>query len=365
MRGKERMEGVEGPDRLNYRGGNRQGERECVLYADDTTAKVTGEVWPELEVKLTRMLSPMFANMKEDRLKVNEDKTGLIIVGDRKARRRLLKGGGARALELSGKEIKPEAMKKSLGLIISENMNWTDQVNDTTRRCKYKLRSLKKLKGVVHKEQRKKLAEGVILSILHMHLEIISMGRRVDLDALQRVQNAAMMWVGGEGRRAFRVEKAKEQTGWLDIGQVAAKATILQAMKVMYEDKQEGLLEKIATKDKQGKPRMKNVSKEELEKMSLWMRKSWSTRARRWLKMMPATLRERNPWKESTKKAVKTWVKENVGNRGEDHILWGRWQTAEAHEEGKEQKRKKPPTSNKQMKKCGEPPRKGMKEEKG
>ena len=79
--GRERMEGVEGPDRLNYRGGKRQGERECVLYADDTTAKVTGEVWPELEVKLTRMLSPMFANMKEDRLKVNEDTTGLIIVG--------------------------------------------------------------------------------------------------------------------------------------------------------------------------------------------------------------------------------------------------------------------------------------------
>ena len=127
--------------------------------------------------------------------------------------------------------IEPETMKKSLGLIISENMNWTDQVNDTIRKCKYKLRSLKKLKGVVHKGQRKKLAEGVILSRLHLHLEIVSMGRRVDLDALQRMQNAAMMWVGGEDRRAFRVEKAKEQTGWLDKGQVAAKATILQAMR--------------------------------------------------------------------------------------------------------------------------------------
>ena len=305
----------------------------------------------------------MFANMKEDRLKVNEDKTGLIIVGDRKARRRLVRGGGTRALELSGKMIEPETMKKSLGLIISENMNWTDQVNDTVRKCKFKLRSLKKLKGVVNKGQRKKLAEGVILSRLHQHLEIVSTGRRLDLDALQRVQNAAMMWVGGEGRRAFRVEKSKEQTGWLDIGQVAAKATILQAMKVMYEDKQEGLLEKIATKDKQGRPRIKNVSKEELEKMTLWMRKSWSTRARRWLKMMPASLRERNPWKESTKKAVKTWVKENVGSRGEDHVLWGRWQIAGAPEEGKEQKRKKKPTSNKQMKKCGEPLRKGKRED--
>ena len=361
--GREREDGVEGPDRLNYRGGKRQGERECVLYADDTTAKVTGEVWPELEVKLTRMLSPMFANMKEDRLKVNEDKTGLIIVGDRKARRRLLRGGGTRTLELSGKIIEPETMKKSLGLIISENMNWTDQVNDTIRKCKFKLRSLRKLKGVVNKCQRKKLAEGVILSRLNQHLEIVSTGRKVDLDALQRVQNATMMWVGGEGRRAFRVETAKEQTGWLDMGQVAAKATILQAMKVMYEDKQEGILEKIAVKDKQGKPRVKNVSKEELEKQSVWMRKSWSTRARRWLKMMPEELRERNPWKESTKKAIKRWVKENVGSRGDDHILWGRWQTVEAPEGGEVQKRKKPPTSNKQMKKLGEPSRKERKEE--
>ena len=95
------------------------------------------------------------------------------------------------------------------------------------------------------------------------------------------------------------------------------------------------------------------------------MRKSWSTRARRWLKMMPAELRERNPWKESTKKAVKMWVRENVGSRGEDNILWGRWQS-EGKQEGQqieEKKRKKPPTSSKQMKKMGEPVRKEKKED--
>ena len=73
---------------------------------------MTGEVWPELEVKLNRMLTLMFANMKEDRLKVNEDKTGLIIVEDRKARRRFVRGGGERALKLSGKVIEPETYCK-------------------------------------------------------------------------------------------------------------------------------------------------------------------------------------------------------------------------------------------------------------
>ena len=38
--------------------------------------------------------------------------------------------------------------KKFLRLVISENMNWTDQVNKTVRKCKFKLsRSLKKLFG--------------------------------------------------------------------------------------------------------------------------------------------------------------------------------------------------------------------------
>ena len=54
-------------------------------------------------------------------------------------------------------------------------------------------------------------------------------------------------------------------------------------------------------------------------------------------------------------------MKENVGSRGEDHILWGRWQPGNAQEEGKDQKRKRPPTSNKQLKKCGEPARKEKK----
>ena len=96
-------------------------------------------------------------------MKVNEDKTGLMILGDRSARRRLIVNGGDMELTLAGKRIKTEERKKSLGLIVSQNMNWTDHVNDTVRKCKFKLRSLKKLGGVVTEDQRKKLIEGVIL----------------------------------------------------------------------------------------------------------------------------------------------------------------------------------------------------------
>ena len=57
-------------------------------------------------------------------------------------------------------------------------------------------------------------------------LHFVSMGRKADMEALQRVQNQAMMWIGGEGRRAFRINTSLEKLGWLDIGQTAAKASI-------------------------------------------------------------------------------------------------------------------------------------------
>ena len=81
-----------GPDRLRYRAGGRGGGGNCILYADDTSATVKGELWPEIEVKLSRMLEPLFSQMKLNRLKVNEDKTGLILIGSMAARRRLLEG---------------------------------------------------------------------------------------------------------------------------------------------------------------------------------------------------------------------------------------------------------------------------------
>ena len=46
--------------------------------------------------------------------------------------------------------------------------------------------------------------------------------------------------------RAFRTESALESLGWLDVVQTAAKATMITALKILYEGKQEDLLERIA-----------------------------------------------------------------------------------------------------------------------
>ena len=128
------------------------------------------------------------------------------------------------------------------------------------------------------------------------------------------------------------------------------------------------LLNKIARVDKKGGIRIKKISEEEFKRMNSWKRKSWSTRSRRWLKMMPHEILEGNPWEKGTKTRVKEWVKDNVRRRGLDSILWGRWEQCEEEEEGEKEtvrktgvespKSRNPPTSRKQLRKLGEPRRK-------
>ena len=122
------------------------------------------------------------------------------------------------------------------------------------------------------------------------------MGRKVDTTTI------AMMWIGGEGRRAFRIERSLDRLGWLDIGQTAAKATILSALKVIHSGTMTDLQNKIAKVDKKGVTRIKGMSEEEFKKMNPWKRKSWSTRSRRWLKEMPQDILEGSPWEKATKR---------------------------------------------------------------
>ena len=108
--------------------------------------------------------------------------------------------------------------------------------------------------------------------------------------------------------------------------------------------------------------KIKSVSKAEFLSMSNWIRKAWSTRARRWLKLMPPEMLKRNPWADSTKKAVKNWVRENVGIKGEDAILWGKWEVEDLeYERLEEGAYPRPYWSEQQMKRRGEPKRKRMK----
>ena len=74
--------------------------------------------------------------------------------------------------------------------------------------------------------------------------------------------------------------------------------------------------------------------------------------------MMPEEVRSRDPWLVSTRRLVREWVKENVAQKGEDPVLWGKWEESDLEEEKLEEACPKPMWTNSQMKRRGEPPKK-------
>ena len=102
--------------------------------------------------------------------------------------------------------------------------------------------------------------------------------------------------------------------------------TAEQRKKLVYmgHGDQEEMVNGLVKTDKKGTQRVKTVGEDELRRMNVWMKKAWSTRARRWLKRLPGELKKMDPRLKITKTIVAEWVKDNVSRGGEDPILWGR-----------------------------------------
>ena len=44
------------------------------------------------------------------------------------------------------------------------------------------------------------------------------------------------------------------------------------------------------------------------------------------LNQLRLSVRERNPWTEGRRKAVKSWAKEKMAAKGNEPFLWGKWE---------------------------------------
>ena len=126
--------------------------------------------------------------MKSLRLKVNEDKTTYLVLATQGRRcREDLRS----EIEICGEKVKSTKTGKCLGLTITDDLTWRDQVNKTVKSCNSKQSGLWKCTALLRQDQRKTKAEGVILSRISYCLEVVSQGRKADLERLQSVQSKA------------------------------------------------------------------------------------------------------------------------------------------------------------------------------
>ena len=289
------------------------------IYADDTQSRTSAKTLQELERRNGIGLTRICEEMKSLRLKVNEDKTTYLVIATQGRRcREDLKS----EIEVSGEKVKSTKTGKCLGLIITDDLTWRDQVDKVVKSCNSKQSGLWKCTALLRQDQRKAKAEGIILSRLGYCLKVISQGRKTDLERLQSVQSKAARWILQTRRQEWSLTGGLRKLGWLSMAQQAAYTSIKLAMQIVKDSKPERLYN-ILTEEKEGARHIRSVNENKFKKLKATTRKSWSNRSLRWLEQMPIMLKSKDIALKSTKTALKSWVKHHVPVRG-DRILWGR-----------------------------------------
>ena len=122
------------------------------IYADDNSAGEEAKTVDELKEKMEEMLVKIFDHMRSGRLLVNSDKTKVMLFATYQKR---AKNNLEFKVEVEDLKIKEVKTARLLGLEITNDFSWDNQVEETLKECSKKLNGLYKVNRDVKQEQKK------------------------------------------------------------------------------------------------------------------------------------------------------------------------------------------------------------------
>ena len=308
-----------GPERRQVE--KYEGSARATLYADDSSARESGRNVTELKEKTEIMLKKLFRVMRESRLAVNSDKTQILMLRTSQKKTSMIKRGETSnlTLEVEGVAIQEETSGKLLGLIWSSDLTWRDHIEDLVKRFGDKCRGIKQVLPWLGFKQRKELVNSTLVSTLRYGLELTSGGTEKGMKKLENLLSKAARMVLMTGKRNWSRTQGLKTIGWMTVTQMAIESSMRMFLKMLQNKKPQTLHE--ATTTEQGE--VKDITENELRRMTKTRRKTWAIRCMRWYKILPADIRKRDIKKESGKNRLKEWILRSIDKKG-DMIFRGK-----------------------------------------
>ena len=119
-------------------------------YADDSTYTVTGKDPEQLTEKLTKKYSVMADFLTDNKLKVNDDKTHLLVMATMQKRRTV--DTNATRIVTPSSTVEPSSTERLLGAEIHHDMRWREHILDSDNSL---VKALNKRLGALKKIQKK------------------------------------------------------------------------------------------------------------------------------------------------------------------------------------------------------------------
>ena len=169
----------------------------CFQYVDDTTVLLHA---PPKELKdcvnrMNNILQSIESWAADSNLLLNETKTKQMLITTRQMSRVHDLGDYTPPLSLKNKLVDRVDRFKLLGTFLSEDLKWTEHVNNVTSSCFGVLAVLRKIKNMTPQETKKSLVQSLVLSKLNFNDTVTYPLPMFLQKRMQRVQKAAARFV--------------------------------------------------------------------------------------------------------------------------------------------------------------------------
>ena len=189
---------VSGPQDFSYYSGEvsdiaQLHDVQVHLFADDTQLYVPYDLHSPQSVqnavtKIQDCISDIRVWMMENKLKLNEDKTELLVITPSRSQNKVF----IDKISIGDSDITPSKVARNLGIIFDDTMTMKDHVTAKVKSCHVQLRTIGKLRKYLSFEAAETLVHAFITSRLDNGNSLLYGLPDTQIQRLQRVQNTAV-----------------------------------------------------------------------------------------------------------------------------------------------------------------------------
>ena len=287
-------------------------------YADDTTYSCSGPDLVQLSEQLSTKFNTMSTFLTNNRLKLNDEKTHLMVMSTSQARavrKGTIKDSSLVVIRTPSKEIKPSESEKLLGCWLHEDMKFAEHIVNNKESLLYSINqrigALKLIAKVANFKTRKMIANGIFMSKLIYLIELWGGSSKYLVKALQRAQNRAARFVT-KLDWGTRTSELLKQCGWLSVHQLAVYHSVVMVYKVIFNKSPKHLYSMFSANYSYKTSRAHNEMLRHTRSVRLDLtRDSFRWRAAKNYNQLPLVIKNADSVEE-LKKVAKSWIKENI-----------------------------------------------------
>ena len=284
-------------------------------FADDSTFSLAGQDLLLLEEKMNSKYSEMSAYMANSRLKLNDEKTHLLLMG---TRQRLNSLQSTISIQTSGEPVKSVNSEKLLGVKIQEDLKWGKYLvkdkDSLISKLSSRLSALKLIGWAAGFKTRLMIANGIFSSKLIYMISLWGRAEGYLLDSLQKMQNRCARFVTKKDKYT-PVSQLLKECGWMSVRQLIFYHSTVQIFKILRTETPTYIYQRIT--ETGSFPYNTRLAASDSVRIapSLTSRleiiqKSFVIRATQGYNLLPTELRQLSSL-ELFKKHLKAWIREN------------------------------------------------------